>query len=337
MRKYKFLSVFLVLALMVNLTSCAEFKYDTFKCYSEILEDAYKDKDDIDPEDKGVYMKTVAGFLKCLDDRDEDGMEGFLCDRLESMDDTSDKIKALSDGFEGDIKDTTGIATDLSARKFGQWSKTESVTFYDDEFILFTTEQTYWVSISMYSVCGDRSDGDDFVGITNIRIMTLDMRYGMERETDQTDDEENYTDRYTFIDGSSAENEITDSCGILAVYGDSSDYIAVNTAKGTFYEVFKLTGSEDEIDEDILEDIGSETEEELYETFMEYEPYAVGEPSSVSNIISHKWIYSIEGSSDKLLVDFFGDETDGVKITYIRRMDISEPIDDRNSTMIYDD
>ena len=334
--KKRVITAAVLLMLMPGMTACSGFEFSTFKYYSEVRKDAYSDRGDIDPEDHGIYIKTVAGFLNCLDDRDEDGIEDFCCERLLDMEGTDELIDALVDGFEGDIIDTSPLATDLAARKYGQWSADEPVAFYDSDLIVYTDEQTYWMSISLYSVCDNTPDGDEFVGINRIRMMTLDRRYGMEI-LDPEEDGEIVIDRYSFRDGTIGEMLLDESCGILVSYGDSSDYIAVNTAKGSSFNVFMLTGSDDGIRRSVIDRIDFTDEEEAYETITSYEPYAMGEPSSVSNVISHYWLYSIEGSDEKLLVHFSGSDEDDIRISYVRILDITKLVTEQREQIVYDD
>ncbi len=332
----KLASLCIVFTMLVNLSACSFSKFDTFRLYSEVKKEAYSGKKDIKPKEKGVYMKTVAGFLNCLDERDQKGVEGFCSKKLLSMDGSREKIEGLVDSFEGDIIDTTPLATDISARKFEQWSKTEPVVYFDDDFIIYTDEETYWVSFSFYSICKSEPDGDDLVGINRLRVLTLDRRFEMQRDAEDLG-EDHFIDKYSFRDGTTAEMELQGNCGILISLGDSSDYIAVNTAKGSSYNVFMLTGCEDEISEKELKAIDYTDEEETYETFMSYEPYAKGEESSTPNIISHTWLYSIKGSDDKLYVHFLGNEEEGVRVTYVRRMDITKLLTKQNAKILYDD
>ena len=67
----------LCLLVLCLLTSCkGESKYRTFRLYSEIKDEAYTDKSDIHYKERtrGNYMRTCAGFLKALNDRDVDSM-----------------------------------------------------------------------------------------------------------------------------------------------------------------------------------------------------------------------------------------------------------------------
>ncbi|MBO4636791.1 MAG: DUF5104 domain-containing protein [Clostridiales bacterium] len=332
----KFLTFLVACMVLLSCTSCYV-KYSTYKLFSEVREDAYLERDDIDPNDKGIYMKTVAGFLTALDDRDKDGIEDLCCEELLEMDGTSDLLETMIDGFRGDIEDTTPLATDLSSREFAQWSADEPVAFYNSDFIVYTDEETYWMSLSLYSVCDNEPDGDDLVGINMIRIMTLDRRFEMQLEANETDGEDHYLVSYSFRDGTTDQMEQIGSCGILVSYGDGSDYIAVNTAKGSSFNVFMLTGTDDEISEREISRIDFSDEQEAYDTIMSYEPYAMGESSSVSNVISHTWLYNIDGSDDKLLVHFGGSDEDDVRITYVRRLDITRLVTDQREDIIYDD
>lgn len=278
-------------------------KYDTNKFYSEIKDDAITDKDDIEYRDKGVFMKTCAGFVNALDDRDARGIEKLCSDKLLSMDGTEDMIEEMVDGFEGDVIDTSVLPTDLSANTYSQWSKTDPIDYFDADFFIYTDEQTYWVTLSLYSIIGD----DDLIGLNRIRILTIDKRFNMEVTVPEGLEEGEGVNLYLFEDGTTAELVYEDSCGMLVCYGDSSDFIAVNIGVGTAYEVFRLTGGGDEIDRDDIDDVDWKDEEEALEFLEDYEPYAVGRDSAVEGYYSQARFYYIEGEDEMLYVNINGD------------------------------
>ena len=284
-----------------GLTSCFKpSKFDTNKFYSEIKDDAITDKDDIEYRDKGVFMKTCAGFVNALDDRDARGIEKLCSDKLLSMDGTEDLIEEMIDGFEGDVIDTSVLPTDLSANTYSQWSKTDPIDYFDADFFIYTDEQTYWVTLSLYSIIGD----DDLIGLNRIRILTIDKYFNMDVGIPEGLEEGEDVDLYLFEDGTSAELVYEDSCGMLVCYGDSSDFIAVNIGVGTAYEVFRLTGGGDEIDRDDIDDVDWKDEEEALE---DYEPYAVGRDSAVEGYYSQARFYLIDGTDEMLYVNINGD------------------------------
>ena len=242
----------LCLLVLCLLTSCkGESKYQTFRLYSEIKDEAYTDKSDIHYKERtrGNYMRTCAGFLKALNDRDVDSMKKFCADELLAMEGTDGLLAEIVNGFEGDITDTSPLTTDFAATKYSQWSKTDPVDYYDDDFIVFTTEQTYWVSLSMYAVCGEES----LIGINRLRILTIDKRFDMEVGAETEREEGLSVTPYTFADGTTAELVHKDNCGILVCFGDSDGYIAVNIAKGSTYNIYKMTGEEDEVSRDEID------------------------------------------------------------------------------------
>lgn len=286
------------------LASCSLYsKFDTNKFYSEIKDDAITDKDDIEYRDKGVFMKTCAGFVNALDDRDARGIEKLCSDKLLSMDGTEDMIEEMIDGFEGDVIDTSVLPTDLSANTYSQWSKTDPIDYFDADFFIYTDEQTYWVTLSLYSIIGD----DDLIGLNRIRILTIDKRFNMEVTVPEGLEEGEGVNLYLFEDGTTAELVYEDSCGMLVCYGDSSDFIAVNIGVGTAYEVFRLTGGGDEIDRDDIDDVDWKDEEEALEFLEDYEPYAVGRDSAVEGYYSQARFYLIDGADEMLYVNINGD------------------------------
>lgn len=302
-----------------SLTSCSlifnKFEYNQF--YSDIKDEAITDKDDINRRDSGIFMKTCAGFVNALDDRDAEAIEKLCCDQLLDMDSTEDLIDAMLDGFEGDVTDTSLLATDLSSNTFSQWSKTDPIDYYENDFFIFTTEQTYWVSISMYSIVGD----DDLIGINCIKILTADKRFNMSVEADPGIPDGDSIARYRFADGTACDLVYYDTCGMLVCYGDSDGYIVVNYGAGTVYDAFKLTGGGDEIDRDDLDDLDWTDEEGVYEFLSEYEPYAIGGDSSVPNYYKQVRFYLIEDSDKILYASVVGDDGVPAKVTFAEIFD----------------
>lgn len=306
MNTYKKTTVVITLAVLAltSLTSCFPLsKFETNQFYSDIKEDAITDKDDIDSKDEGIYMKTCAGFVNALDDRDARGIEKLCSDKLMSMDGTEDMIEEMIDGFEGDVIDTSVLPTDLSANTYSQWSKTDPIDYFDADFFIYTDEQTYWVTLSLYSIIGD----DDLIGLNRIRILTIDKYFNMDVQVPEGLEEGEDVDTYLFEDGTSAELVYEDSCGMLVCYGDSSDFIAVNIGVGTAYEVFRLTGGGDEIDRGDIDDVDWKDEEEALEFLAEYEPYAVGRDSAVTGYYKQARFYYIDGTDKMLYVNINGD------------------------------
>ena len=311
---------------LTSLTSCFPMnKFETNKFYSEIKDDAITDKDDIDDKDKGVFMKTCAGFINALDDRDAKGIAKLCSDKLIGMDTTEDLIDQMVDGFEGDVIDTSVLPTDLASNTYSQWSKTDPIEYFDADFYIYTTEQTYWVFMSMYSIVGD----DDLIGINRLSILTIDKRFNLEVEADEE------KDTYIFEDGTTAELVYDDTCGMLVCYGDSSDFIAVNIGAGTAYDVFKLTGGGDEIDRDDIDDVDWLDEEEAYEFLAEYEPYAVGRDSAVPGYYKQARFYYIEGTDKMLYVSVTGDDGVPAKITFAEIFDPTVTFADQKAEVLH--
>lgn len=307
---------------LAGLTSCLKpSKFDTNKLYSEIKDDAITDKDDIDHKDKGIFMKTCAGFINALDDRDAKGIEKLCSDKLLSMDGTEDMIEEMVDGFEGDVIDTSVLPTDFSSNTYSQWSKTDPIDYYDADFYIYTDEQTYWVTLSLYSIIGD----DDLIGLNRIRILTIDKYFNMEVTVPEGLAEGEDVDLYLFEDGTSAELVYEDSCGMLVCYGDSSDFIAVSIGAGTAYSVFRLTGGGDGIDRDDIDDVDWKDEEEALEFLEDYEPYAVGRDSAVPGYYSQARFYYIEGTDEMLYVNIAGDDGYPAKVIFAEIFDPTVP------------
>ena len=89
----------LCLLVLCLLTSCkGESKYQTFRLYSEIKDEAYTDKSDIHYKERtrGNYMRTCAGFLKALNDRDVNSMKKFCADELLAMDSGQRRIRSIT-------------------------------------------------------------------------------------------------------------------------------------------------------------------------------------------------------------------------------------------------
>nr|MCR4688271.1 hypothetical protein [Saccharofermentans sp.] len=307
------LTASLALGLM---TSCTFSEYNTNKLYSEIMDDAITDKDDIVYKDDGIFMRVCAGFVSALDDGDTDVIESLCSDKLLDMEGTYDLIEEMVDGFEGDVIDTSVLPTDLASRTYSHWSKTDPIDFYDHEFYIYTTDQTYWVTLSLYSIVGD----DDYIGLNRIRILTIDKTFNM----DISPAEEENVDRYDFEDGTSAEMLLDDSCGILVCYGDSSDYIAVNIGVGTAFKVYKLTGGGDVLSRDDIDDVDWTDEEEAYKFLEDVEPYAFGEDSVVTGFYKSARFYYIEDSDEMLYVNITGDG-EPQKVTFASIFDPTKP------------
>ena len=333
----KIIAVMLICAAVLSMASCSLFdnKFSTTQVYSEIKDDAYKSKSDIDKDDEGIYMKTVAGVIKYLDKGDADGLAKLCCDGLMDMDNAEDELEAMAEGFEGKVIDSTPIMTDLGARRIAQWSKSEPVACYDEWCYVYTDEQTYYLYVSVCSVNKKDDDGDDSVGVCMIELMTIDMKYDMVRSGIPEEDVPEFVDTYVFGDGSSEEVPFRlvgmNYCGLVSAFGDSDGYTVIDTAVGYSYNVYKLTDTDDEIDLDDVRDLDFDDKEEVYEFFAGYEPYAVEENDG------YNCFYNIEGKDDeKLLVWIHGEGDDDVpSITGVQVMDITKPYGDQKRDEIY--
>ena len=154
-------------------------------------------------------------------------------------------------------------------------------------------------------------------------------------DSDPRETQEN-ADRYFFTDGTTEELEVAGSCGMLGSMGDGSGYTAINTAKGSSYSIFKLTGTKDEISEQEIRGIDFTNEREAYDSVTAYEPYAEGERSSNTKIISQTCFYNIKGSSNKLYVHFSGDKDGRPYISYAMVIDITKLLTEQKPEVIYD-
>lgn len=335
----KSIAAVLMTTMVLSAASCSIFdnKFATTQTYSAIKDDAYKSKSDIDKDDEGIYMKTVAGVIKYLDKGDADGLSKLCCDGLLDMDGTDDELEAMADGFEGKVTDTTPIGTDLGSRGFAQWSGSEPVACYDGWCYIYTDEQTYYLRISMCSVNKKDDDGDDSVGVCMIELMTIDMKYDLERTgVPEEEDVPEYVATYVFGDGSSEDVPFRlvgmNYCGIVSAFGDCEGYTIIDTAIGYSYNVYKLTGTDEEIDLDDVKDLDMDDPEEMYEFFAEYEQYAVEENDG------YNYFYNIEGKDDeKLLVWVYGThgDDDVPYVAGIQVMDITKPYNDQKREEIY--
>ena len=318
-------SVFCVLILLSGAVSCSLFSSEPqTKKYSEIV-DPYSDKSEIEPAvtgSHGVYQKTVAGFLKALDDRDEEGVRKLCCNYLLSMDGTDKALTELVNGFRGHITDTTYLAGDLSARENALFSD-HPKAYYQSRFCVFTDEQAYCVLLGMFSVNEDIKDGADFVGITCIRFLSLDRDFNLHRLADVLEDEEckYYIDHYTFADGTKMDVLQRRSCYLSVSYGDSTGYTVSTFDKSTGYDIYKLTGSTDSISRSELDAIDYTDADSAYKAIMSHEPYAGGAISYVSKSVI-EYFFNLADSDKKVYIYISGSPAkNNLEITKVRIVD----------------
>lgn len=288
-------------SMVLGLASCSVFNnpWDNYRPYSEIKDEAYEDVSDIDPKDKGIFMKTVAGALNAIDDGDEDALQDLFCEELKKTEDIDDLTEEMVDGFEGDIIDTTPIYTDLAARTYGQFSKTEPVVYYSNYVYVYTDEQTYYMQLAMYAVRDDVSDGDDYVGINAIVIMTIDRYYDYIRE-EGNGKNGNYTSHYEFGDGTTQDMKFEHYCGLMSSYGDSEEYTILYYPKVGRGDVFRVTDTKDCIKRSELEDIDFEDDAD---ELLSLEPYAMGkvDHSMEKGVEKRELFFKLKGDDDKLV------------------------------------
>lgn len=317
-------SSFLILILLFGAVSCSLFSNEPeYKKYSEIINEAYSDKSEIEPVvtgSHGVYQKTVAGILKALDNRDEEGIRKLCCNYLLSMDETDSAITELVNGFRGHIIDTTYIDSDFSARENALFSDHPSA-YYQSRFCVFTDEQVYCVLLGMFSVNEAIEDGDDFVGVTCIRFLSLDREFNLHRLADVLEDDNGqyYLDHYTFADGSTMDVVQRRSCYLSVSYGDSTGYTLSGwEINRTGFRIYKLTGTTDSISRNELNTIDFTDSDSAYEAIMSHEPYAVGEISIVTNSVT-EYYFNLADSDEKIYIYISGRPADNnLEISTVR-------------------
>ncbi|MBO4578936.1 MAG: DUF5104 domain-containing protein [Clostridiales bacterium] len=339
MTRYGKQIVVAIIAVMVLLTGCSlsDLVPDAGSRPFSKIDKPYKDKKDIDNKSENVYMRTAAGTLEYIAAGDKAGLKKMLCKGLLDMKDTEDAVDDLLEGFKGDIKDTTYISADLGARKTAQWSKTEAVAVYESEFYVYTDKETYYLGLDVCAVNDRDSDGKDSVGVTRLHLMTLDKRYGLKLESGFKDDgPSEYTDRYTFGDGSGKDVECVivgvSQCSIMSEFGRSDGFQVLNTGKvWSDNDVWKITGTSDSISKEDLKDLDYSDEKEVREFFNSYEQYALTEDDA------HCRLYNLAGSDKKIHVysDNYDDGDDGYKVKYVQIIDLSELYDKQNRESIY--
>lgn len=331
MRKIK--TIITVICLAGLFTSCSIVKTEpTFKKYSEIRDIAYTDKSEIDPAvtgNHGVFQKTVAGVVKALDERDAKALKKLCCNFLLDMEETDELIDEMLDGFEGDVIDTSPIDGDFKARETALFSEDEPSAYYGDTVYIYTDKQIYYMLIDMYSVHENVPDGEDFIGVTSIRLLTLDKFYGLKRLADPIEGENNgYIDHYTFADGNEMDVTMLRGCFIASAYGDSSDYIVGGFEKNNSQFVFELTGSEDEISMKDLKKIDFTDKDELEEKLFSLEPYAKTDDGTGALIFaledSDEYIYTYKLSDGGVWGVWLMDED------YIIHRDVEPIYEDKN-------
>ena len=319
-------SVLCVLILLFGAVSCSLFSREPqYKKYSEIIDEAYSDKSEIEPAvtgSHGVYQKTVAGILKALDNRDAEGIRRLCCNYLLGMDGTDAAITELVNGFRGHIIDTTYIDSDFSARENALFSD-HPQAYYQSRFCVFTDEQAYCVLLGMFSVNEAIEDGDDFVGVTCIRFLSLDREFNLRRLADVLEDDmgQYYLDHYTFADGNTMDVVQRRGCYLSVSYGDSTGYTVSTFDKSTGYDIYKLTGSTDSISRSELDAIDYTDADSAYKAIMSHEPYAGGAISYVSKSVI-EYFFNLADSDKKVYIYISGSPVkNNLEITKVRIVD----------------
>lgn len=301
--------------------------------YSEV-EEPWTSKDDINYNDPNVYKKYAAGFVKLLDERDEEGIKKMFSKGLLLMEDTEEELDSLLKNFKGNVKDTTYLSGSLGARGYAQWSKTEPIACYDSRFFIYTDEETYYVDFGMCAVDESSPDGRDSVGITFLYVMTLDKACNMKRDVkDKTEDSKEYLNVLTFSDGTTKEVKCktvgTSNCCIDTEFGSGEGYTVLNlTDVWSKNEVFRLTGTKDDISLDKIKKLDYTDGKAAAEFFLAHEEYV--EPND------RRHVYNITGSDKKVMVVIGEDDDTGEKmVTYVRIVDIMKLYSVQDKVIIY--
>lgn len=321
----KMISVLCAFAIMIGCASCTLFSSEPeYKKYSEIKDEAYTDKSEIEPAvsgSHGVYQKTVAGVLKALDNRDEEAFRKLCSNYLLGMEGTDAAIAELIGGFRGHITDSIPIDGDFAARETALFSKDHPKAYYQTRFCVFTDEQAYCVLLGMFSVNKDAKDGDDFVGVTCIRFLSLDREFNLHRLADDLEDDKGqyYLDHYSFADGAKMDVVQRRGCYLSVSYGDSTGYTVSGWEKNpTGFRIYQLTGTTDSITRNELNKIDFTDVDSAYDAIMTHEPYAEGEISYVSKSVK-EYYFSLADSDEKVYIYISGRPADdNLEITTVR-------------------
>ena len=334
-------SVLCVLILLFGAVSCSLFSREPqYKKYSEIIDEAYSDKSEIEPVvtgSHGVYQKTVAGILTALDNRDVEGIRRLCCNYLLGMDGTDAAITELVNGFRGHIIDTTYIDSDFYARESALFSD-HPQAYYQSRFCVFTDEQAYCVLLGRFSVNEAIEDGDDFVGVTCIRFLSLDREFNLRRLADVLEDDmgQYYLDHYTFADGNTMDVVQRRGCYLSVSYGDSTGYTTSGwEINRTGFRIFQLTGTTDSISRNELEAIDYTDADSAYEAIMSHEPYAVGEISIVSKSPT-EYYFNLADSDEKIYFHVLGNPADNDLEIYTVRIVADTMIMAKDDEFIYE-
>ena len=329
--KRRIMAIILTVMLMLGCASCSLFNLTntkpSFRTYKEI-EEFYSDRDEIEPAVSGdhrVFQKTVGGLLHALDKKDKKTFKNLCCKYLLDMEDTDDLIDDLFDGFRGKIKDTSPMDGDFQARETALFSKDEPSAYYSDCFYIYTSEQTYELRIGMYSVHENVDDGEDFIGITNIQLLTLDRAYGLKRLADTLDDNL-YLDHYTFADGNEMDVMKDRDCFIATSFGDSEGFIVAGFESNHIRKIYKLMDDPDTISLSKFRKIDFEDADEVEEFIESNQPYAINDETGLTY-----YIYNLKGDDGKI---YFYTNDKGA-MSYCRVMD-DGLIMSKDSEVIYD-
>lgn len=329
-----------LVAFSLGCVSCSSLMKGSYKTYRDLKDEAYKDKDELESyhgDDHEIYGKTAAGVLQALEDNDADALKGFLCTYLLELDGTEEEVEEMARGFKGKIKDTTIFPKDMYSEGWGSAFMHDSKYNYQDSFYVYTDKQMYFVFMSLNTKALKTDNGEDFVGVTALKVLTVDRAYNVVVKGKKKFDEDKqryFIDHYMFADGTEKEILERESCYIISSYGDGTDseYVVSGFVNNRSFYLFKLTGSEDAIKKSDLEDIDFYDEDLAYDFLSQYEPYATGE--EVYGIGTMNILISISGSDKKLYVRL-SEEHDMMLVKYACITDDDYLITDK-SEVLYD-
>lgn len=223
------------------------------------------------------YADTVTQLLTCIDDGDKEGVRTLLCDALKNDECIDENIDALVDGFEGDIISVT----EYGQSSVGSASYGEDYTsaFLSNSFYITTDEQVYSAYVAICPLDEKHEDGEDIVGIYVIHIETLDYDSGDRERPD-----------FESIEVAKQ------SCYVQAFYGDSRDYLPVQSAMNrdgiVLYRILPNAGEGGR-----YEDMAGWDSRD-YDSFQTVfgEPYAACTRNDMKSDITDGYIYKLTDS-----------------------------------------
>lgn len=258
------------------------------------------------------YADTVTQLLTCIDDGDKDGVRILLCDALKNYEDIDENIDALVDGFEGDIISVT----EYGQSTVGSSSYGENYTsaFLSNSFYITTDEKVYNAYVAICPLDEKHEDGEDIVGIYVIHIETLDYDSGD-------------CERPDFESIEAAKQ----SCYVQAFYGDSRDYLPVQSAMNhdgiILYRILPNAGAGGRYED--MVNWNSRDFDSFQAAFGE--PYAASTRNDMKSVIADGYIYKLTDSEKYAAITVYRDT--GL-INTLRIMDINAYRSDEEDEVI---